>query len=130
MKTYKFLPLAGIVAMSMLLWAGCGSPSGRVRVAMRSAAASATQAPAVDTYDVGDVPARPYREIAYLSYDAVPGEFVDVLRQFQAKARELGADAIILNDPVSYTGEEAYYGRLMFRATAVAYQNKGATAKR
>jgi hypothetical protein len=58
------------------------------------------------------------------------GEFLDVLREFRIKARELGADAIILEDPVLYTGARHPYERLMYRATAIAYQDRGARASR
>jgi len=124
MKAYKLLSLVGVLAML----SGCGSPTGPIKVASPDPVTAPKDGVDVDTFDVGDVPEKPFRQVAQLSCDAVPGEFLEVVRQFKLKARELGADAIILNDPVAYTGEEAYFGRLMFRATAVAYNNKSATA--
>jgi hypothetical protein len=119
MKIHKLFTLVGVFA----IFAGCGSPTGRVRVGRPESVTPARETVAVDTFDVGDVPEKPFREVAQLSCDAVPGEFLEVVRQFKIKARELGADAIILNDPVPYTGEDGYFARLMFRATAVAYKS-------
>src|SRR4051812_16202152 len=126
MKLYKFLALA---CTSILLIAGCGTPSGRVKVSKVSVG-STNQPAAIEVFDLGEAPERAYRPIAYLSYDAVMGEFLDVVREFKLKARELGADAIILDEPVRYTGDRHPDEHLVFRATVIAYHDRGARASR
>src|SRR5437867_10218306 len=123
MKLHKLLPLGYAFA---IFCAGCGSPTGHVKVSMKTPGAA--EAADVETFDVGEAPEKAFKEIAYLSYDGVPGDFLDVIREFKLKARELGADALILNEPVPYTGSTYGSERLMFRATAIAYQEKGARA--
>ena len=123
MKAFKFLPI--VCAFAMFL-SGCGGPAGRVKVAM-GPTDSTTEVVAVDMFDAESPPDRPFREIAQLSYDGVSGEYFDVIREFKLKARELGADAIILDDPVAFTGSTQHF---MYRATAIGYQDKGARAAR
>ena len=127
MKLYKFLPVPVICAF---LWAGCGSQTGRVHVAPAGPAVAGQEPAAVEIFDVGEAPEKPFREIAHLSYDGVGGEYFQVVHEFVAKARELGADAIILDHPVTHTGDRYPYEHFVYRATAIAWQNKGATASR
>src|SRR6185369_9045462 len=113
----------------LFLLAGCGSPSGHVKVS-NIPEVSSNQVATIEVFDVGEMPEREFRQIAYLSYDGIMGEFLDVVREFKIKAREIGADAIILDEPVPYTGDRYPYEHLMYRAIAIGYQAQGARASR
>ena len=117
MKAYKLVSMCGALFLSC---AGCGGPTGRVKVDMGPAASANPSV--VEIFDAEFPPDRPFREIAQLSFDGVPGEYRDVIREFTLKAQQLGADAIILEDPENFTGSSDH---LMFRATAISFQDKG-----
>jgi hypothetical protein len=122
-------PLSIASCLVVLFGAGCGSPTGRVRVTSNSSGMTVAPGAGIEVFDVGEEPETAFREIAYLSSDGVMGDYLDILDQFKTKARELGADAIILQEPVTFTGERAPFEHLMFRATAIAYQNRSAQAQ-
>ena len=127
MKLFKPLSIAGCV---VLLFAGCGSPTGHVHVTSNPSGMTVASGLAIEVFDVGEAPEKAFREIAYLSSDGVMGDYLAILDQFKTKARELGADAIMLQEPIPFTGERAPFEHLMFRATAISYQNGGARAAR
>src|SRR5437667_9079909 len=102
MNLFKSLPLVGVL---VIFASGCGSPSGRVEVTPSPPAGATAKKAEIEMFDVAQPPERAYREVAQLTYEGVPGEFLDVVREFRIKARELGADAIILDDPVGFTGD-------------------------
>src|ERR1051326_181851 len=115
MKLYKFLPLTSAV---LVLLAGCASHT-QVKVTQNGAGVAPVQKP-VEMFDATEPPERPFRDIAHLSYDGVSGDYPEVLREFALKARELGADAIIMEEPVPYTGEPFQTPHMMFHARAIA----------
>jgi len=127
MNLYKPLSL---VCGLVLFGAGCGTPTGKVQVTPATGSAAGVTTPEIEAFDLGEAPDRAFRRIAELSAEGMSGDYLDVLQQFKLKARELGADAIILEDPVSFTGDRYPYEHLMFRAVAIAYQNRGARASR
>ena len=90
MKLRAFCSL--IFACSVFL-AGWASPAGRVKLSRIAENAPATEAP-IEAFDYGDSPDQPFREIASLSYDGMPGDYLEAMREFRIKARQLGADAI------------------------------------
>lgn len=127
MNFYKLFAFSSVAVIVFL--AGCGTPSGHVKVS-KIPVESSNQVATIEVFDVGETPERDFKQIAYLSYDGVMGDFLNVVREFKIKAREIGADAIILDEPVTYTGSLYPYEHLMFRATAIAYEAQGARASR
>src|SRR6266496_3154209 len=117
MNWYKLFALPCVAFFALL--AGCGTPSGHVRVS-NIAVVPSNQVATIEVFDVGETPERQFKQIAYLSYDGMTGDFLDVVREFKIKAREIGADAIILDERVTETGDNCPYECLMYRANASA----------
>jgi len=120
MRFFSTLLFIGVLGLFV---AGCGSPSGRVKVANIAPAEQVE----IEMFDIENPPEKAFREIAILSYDGVAGEYLDAVRQFRLKARELGANAIMLDDPISYAGDRHPYEHFMFRAIAIVYDDRRAS---
>src|SRR5438270_655246 len=78
MKSFKLRPLVAVFSILFTAWSG---PAGRVKVAIPAEAVK--EEGIVQVFDAERLPDRPFREIAYLSFDGVPGESLDALREFR-----------------------------------------------
>lgn len=81
MKRHKLF--AGLCSCPLLL-AGCGGPAGRVKVSLNPKQ-PVREVPLLDMFDADSPPETPFRELAQLSMDGVPGDYLEALREFQIK---------------------------------------------
>jgi len=80
----------------------------------------------VEVFRDGNKPSRQFKELGELAYEDFGGEEPKVMRQMLERAKQLGADAIILQ-PRTDTGYHFnLFGRsgnrYMYKSVAVAYQ--------
>jgi hypothetical protein len=114
----KRLHLKAAAAILLLIAAGCGSPKpydGVVRQPKQT----------IDIYEAGQVPPRPYRVIMSFSNNGGPGDEAKFQREYVAKAKKLGADAVIFKPAQNGGWSFSGFGggsNAAFGAVAVVYQ--------
>ena len=85
----RSLPRRPTVALALALW-GCGAELSSVR-------AETAAATPVAVYYNGSTPEVPYRAVGTLHVRSVGGTLAEVVAQAQARARQLCADAILID---------------------------------
>jgi hypothetical protein len=119
-NTKLMLPLA-LITLTLFV-AGCASDG--------AANATKPQPTAnVEMFRDGQKPTRPYKEIALLTDDGGIKEQGEIEAKFVKRAKTLGANALILQDPVKSGGEAnalgfgfGWHDTYYYKASAVVYE--------
>src|SRR5206468_3463466 len=124
------LLLAAVIAAAFLV--GCATPAEHVKVGVIDGTTRTENKGAFDVIRPGQQIARPFREIAVLTYDAGAGDEADAMTGLVLRARQLGADGLILGQAVAPNQglrivHPFFVGQLsarVFRGSAIVYTDQ------
>lgn len=91
--------MKSIALLAILFIVGCSTPANHVKVGVIDPSSRPANTGAFDTVRPGFQPSRAYREIAAFSYAAGTEDEAEAIGAMAQKARAMGADGMIINNP-------------------------------